>query len=310
MLRSHSFAAVVLIAFSWLSLTQRLCADEPLPDGVKPLHAPGIENLFQLSDRVFSGSQPEGDAAFQALKKLGVTTIITVDGAPPDVAVAKKFGLRYIHLPIGYDGIAPQRQAEFVKAAQATKGNLYVHCHHGQHRGPAAAAIVCQAANHWSAAQAQAWMKAAGTSPSYRGLWQSIHEFKTPSSQALANLPDEFPSSVAPPDMVESMIAIDNRFDGLAKLAKQQAKLTPDLLMARREDAVQLVELVREWLRTTEVEQQPASFRSEAGELLRAVEQLNNTLAAKPDDIASATLIDAVKTVSRRCTSCHEKFRN
>src|SRR5438046_379302 len=70
-----------------------------------PAEFPGIENAFRVTDRMISGSQPEGDAAFAALAKAGVKTIISVDGSKPDVATAKKYGLRYIHLPIGYDGI-------------------------------------------------------------------------------------------------------------------------------------------------------------------------------------------------------------
>lgn len=310
MLRSRLFAGFALIALTSLPLPQHLWGNEPLPSGVKPLNAPGIENLFQLSERVFSGGQPEDERAFETLKKLGVTTIITVDGAQPNVAAAKKFGIRYVHLPIGYDGIPTQRRHELVKAAQQSAGNIFVHCHHGKHRGPAAAAIVCQAADDWSATEAQQWMKAAGTSPTYRGLWHSIAEFKSPSQDELAGLPNEFPASVAPPDMVESMIAIDNRFEALSKLAKKEAKLTPDQLIARRDDAVQLTELAREWLRTPEVEKQPSSFHREAGEFLKAVEQLSKTLAATPDDVTPAMLTDAVKAIERRCVSCHEQFRN
>src|SRR5436190_7225199 len=63
----------------------------------QPLHADGIENFFQLSDKVYSGSTPEGEKAFAELKKRGIKTIISVDGAKPDVETAKKFDLRYVH---------------------------------------------------------------------------------------------------------------------------------------------------------------------------------------------------------------------
>jgi hypothetical protein len=77
---------------------------------VRPLHAAGIDNFYQLTSRIYSGAAPEGDAAFAELKRLGVKTIITVDGAKPDVAMAEKFGIRYVHLPVGYDGV-PAKQA-------------------------------------------------------------------------------------------------------------------------------------------------------------------------------------------------------
>jgi protein tyrosine phosphatase (PTP) superfamily phosphohydrolase (DUF442 family) len=108
---------------------------ELVPATVHPLKADGIENFYQLTDRLFSGSQPEGDAAFAALKERGIKTIITVDGAKPDVETAKKFGIRYVHLPIGYDGVPTNQAGRMVKAAEALPGPVYIHCHHGLHRG-------------------------------------------------------------------------------------------------------------------------------------------------------------------------------
>jgi hypothetical protein len=48
---------------------------------VRAVPGRGIENFYHLSDRFYSGAAPEGDAAFAELRKLGVKTIITVDGA-------------------------------------------------------------------------------------------------------------------------------------------------------------------------------------------------------------------------------------
>ena len=135
----------------------------------KLLTVAGIENVIEVSDRLLSGGQPENEQAFANLKKLGVTTIISVDGSRPNLAAAKAQGLRYIHLPVGYDTISTTRQAELLKAMQITEGKLFVHCHHGKHRGPAAAAIIERLAQGWSPEQSRAFMEQAGTSPSYRG---------------------------------------------------------------------------------------------------------------------------------------------
>src|SRR5262245_48918459 len=53
----------------------------------------GIENTFRLSPRLYSGGDPHGVEALSALKELGVRTIISVDGAMPDVETARKLGL-------------------------------------------------------------------------------------------------------------------------------------------------------------------------------------------------------------------------
>src|SRR5581483_3702797 len=76
------------------------------------IRPPGLKNAHRLTDRVLSGAQPEANVAFRELAALGVKTVISVDGAAPDVASAHKAGLRYVHLPIGYDGIPAARALE------------------------------------------------------------------------------------------------------------------------------------------------------------------------------------------------------
>src|SRR5437868_1319905 len=127
----------------------------PFRPEIKPINAHGIENAYALSRNLFSGSAPEGDEGFDALQKLGIKTIITVDGALPDVERAHAHGMRYIHLPHGYDGIPPQTQLQLIKAVETAGGPIYIHCHHGKHRGPVAAAVVCMAEKNWSPAEAQ-----------------------------------------------------------------------------------------------------------------------------------------------------------
>jgi len=56
----------------------------------QPIEIQGIENTFRLSPRLYSGGDPHGAEALAALKKLGVRTIISVDGATPDVETARK----------------------------------------------------------------------------------------------------------------------------------------------------------------------------------------------------------------------------
>ncbi|MGE0610114.1 MAG: hypothetical protein AB7O62_23685, partial [Pirellulales bacterium] len=78
----------------------------PLPRRLPVEHLP---NAIRLHPKVVSGGQPEGEAAFAELRDLGIKTVISVDGARPAVPLAKKYGLRYVHLPHGYDGVPEQR---------------------------------------------------------------------------------------------------------------------------------------------------------------------------------------------------------
>src|SRR5689334_12328059 len=135
------------------------------------VEAPGLHNVFSIGTNLFSGSSPDEDAGFETLKKMGIKTLISVDGAKPDVKRAHEFGMRYIHLPHGYDGISKKTQLELAKAAQVTEGPIYIHCHHGKHRGPAAVAIICMVDRGWNATQAESWLHAAGTDTNYTGLF-------------------------------------------------------------------------------------------------------------------------------------------
>ena len=69
-----------------------------------PKNFPGLSNVVAFHDGFYSGSAPAGDAGFDSLSSLGIKTILSVDGAMPDVELADKYGMRYVHLPIGYDG--------------------------------------------------------------------------------------------------------------------------------------------------------------------------------------------------------------
>src|SRR5688572_11354389 len=75
-----------------------------------------LDNFYQITAQIYSGATPGDDSAFADLAARGIKTIISVDGASPDVEAAKKFGLRYVHLPMGYDGISTNRALELVKA--------------------------------------------------------------------------------------------------------------------------------------------------------------------------------------------------
>src|SRR5262245_29349048 len=102
------------------------------PNGVKkrarspePVKIGRTENTFRLSPRRDSGGEPRGAETFAALQELGVRTIISVDGAAPDVEAARKLGIRYVHLPIGYDGIPREQAVRIIKAVRLMPGPVY-----------------------------------------------------------------------------------------------------------------------------------------------------------------------------------------
>jgi hypothetical protein len=301
-----------------ISLAMGLFAAEPTKissPGVTALpDPPGIHNLFALGTNVYSGSSPDTEQGFAALAKLGVKTIITVDGARPDIEMARKYGMRYVHLPHGYDGISTNVQLQIVKASETLPGPIYIHCHHGKHRGPTAAAVICLATEDWTPAQAEAWLVTAGTATNYAGLYESVRRFQKPTAEQLNRAPAEFPEVATVSGLIEAMVGIDERWEHLkaARAAGYQApKHHPDLKPAN--EAVILWERYREAQRLSDAAHHGTNFvaRLEAAEIeVKEAERLLRLFAAKPAPDIRAELDKSFDAVAKTCSSCHKTYRD
>ncbi|MCG8650082.1 MAG: hypothetical protein MI861_09625 [Pirellulales bacterium] len=279
------------------------------PTALDVAHLP---NACQLHAKVISGGQPEGEAGFEALRKLGVRTIISVDGAKPNLALAKKAGLRYIHLPHGYDGIPPDRRIELAKAVQEADEPVYIHCHHGMHRSPAAAAVACVGAGMISRQQAMSVLTIAGTSPEYQGLFRVVDQ--ATSVDNLSKIKVDFQESVAVPPLAASMVSLELSFDRMRKIEAarwQPPPQHPDL--SPRHEALMMREHLTEMLRTEAVQKQPAEFQQLLERNHKNAQSLETQLAKASGQLSkdsrsrlSATL-SAIKT---DCVLCHRKYRN
>ena len=73
-----------------------------------PVETDGLHNVYRLSDDIISGSEPHGEAALEDIARMGVKTILSVDGKVPDAETAEKYGMRYVHVAIQYkDWVTP-----------------------------------------------------------------------------------------------------------------------------------------------------------------------------------------------------------
>ncbi len=281
----------------------------------KKLAAKHLPNLVQIHPRVMSGGLPEGDAAFQELSDLGVKTIISVDGAKPDVETARKFGLRYVHLPHGYDGIPDERVKQLAKAVRDLEGPLYVHCHHGKHRSPAAASVACVAAGLISPSAAISVLALAGTSPNYRGLYLATERAQPLGSPLLDELDVDFQEIVDVPPMAMAMVSLEHTHDHIKALSEagwRTPQAHPDLEPAH--EALLLQEHFSELLRTDEVGQQTKRFRELLQDSeLAAVElasELRKWRTVVGDQRPPALLGQLAERISTNCQSCHQAFRD
>ena len=193
-------------------------SDTPMPmllcaAGTSANGFPHLHNLTQVSDQIYSGGEPQGQDAFAELQKLGVRTIVSVDGARPQVELAEEYGLSYVHIPIGYDGISEIAGNSFARVMRDCDGPIYFHCHHGKHRGPAAAAVACVASGVVDGEAALEILRRAGTSEDYAGLWRDVENYQPPSIHQ--PLP-ELVSFANVGTMATAMAQIDRAKDNLA----------------------------------------------------------------------------------------------
>lgn len=278
------------------------------PAKIEKITVKHLPNPVRVHEKVISGGLPEGDAAFAELKALGIKTVLSVDGAKPDVKTAEKYGLRYVHLPHGYDGVPEQRAKELAKAVRDLPGPIYIHCHHGKHRSPAASAVACVGAGFITHEDAATVLKVAGTSEAYRGLFQAADTAKTLDKALLDELQAEFPATAKLPAMAEAMVEIEHVHDRLKAIEKagwktpaDQPALVPD------HEALLLREHFTEMLRMKDVLAKPAKFQ----ELTKEAESLCQALE---DELKKPTSADAAgklfAAVSNNCKACHTAFRD
>jgi protein tyrosine phosphatase (PTP) superfamily phosphohydrolase (DUF442 family) len=276
---------------------------------IEKIESKHLPNLVRVHENVLSGGLPEGDAGFAELKDLGVKTVITVDGAKPDVATAEKFGMRYVHLPHGYDGVPEQRAKELAKAVRDLPGVVYIHCHHGMHRSPAATAVACVGAGLINHNDAALVLKVAGTSLSYRGLFQSASDAHPLDKALLDDLQAEFPAVAKLPAMAEAMVAIEHVHDHLKAIEKAGWKTPADQpALTADHEALLLREHFTELLRTKEVQAKPEKFQQLAQQGESAGLALEEALKAPQIDAQRASRL--FSAVSNNCKACHQAFRD
>ena len=261
---------------------------------------------WDADSKVVQGAQPEGDEAFKNMSALGVAVVLSVDGAIPDVEGAAKHGLEYAHVPIGYDGVTRAQALQIVKTVRDAGGKVYVHCHHGRHRGPAGAMIARIALDPISNGEAVACLKESKTSPKYAGLYRDVSRFVPPTKAELDATPDA-PAKLVPQGLQALMVGVSHRFEFLKRSRSEEWRApedSPDI--SPPHEARMLWEAYREAQRLDDAKKFGDKFLSLLRESEKAAVALERALRGS-DQGGAAT---AYKAVKASCNACHAEYRN
>jgi protein tyrosine phosphatase (PTP) superfamily phosphohydrolase (DUF442 family) len=273
----------------------------------------GLLNVHRLSSQIISGSEPEDETGFARMAALGVKTILSVDGKAPDVETAKRYGMRYVHVPIQYRGITEDELLRIAKTFHELQGPFFVHCFHGRHRGPAAAAVGRVLIDGVSRDQALAEMRQwCGTSGKYEGLYEVVASRALPTRRVSASLAWDFPSQVRFDGLRSAMIESTRIYDHLRMLGERGWKVDPehpDLDPAH--EAGRLVELLdRATLDACGAG--PAGLRQGMTDVADQVRALEGLLEKAKGGDAEAALdaSEELRRIKQSCNACHRVFRN
>jgi protein tyrosine phosphatase (PTP) superfamily phosphohydrolase (DUF442 family) len=303
---------VSLIAASALCISCTSTKQEPAaasPDA-KPtiIQAHALHNVHEIDSMIYSGAQPDDDAAFDELKSMGIKTIISVDGSTPNVEKAKARGFRYVHIPITYAEVSDDERIEIARAIRDLPGPVYVHCHHGKHRGPAAAAAAAITLGRMTGEQGVAFMKLAGTAPNYTGLYACVAA-ATPEPQSVIDAaPHDFPPIHKPEGIVAAMVDADVTLANLEEIHAAGWTVptdNPDLVPAS--EAGRLVDLLRYAGEDHRAKAEGADFAGKLNAGIAAATALEDAIVA---NAPAAALDQKFKLLNTACNTCHAVYRN
>ncbi|MEM9066225.1 MAG: hypothetical protein AAGB51_12125 [Planctomycetota bacterium] len=264
--------------------------------------------LVEVVPGVYSGGSPYADPrAIGELRRLGIKTVISVDATQPDVAVVQSIGARSVHVPTRYSGFDPIQKLTLAKAVRDLERPIYIHCHRGLHRGPAAAACALIATGEMDPSRGEPFLTDAGTSLDYPGLWESVRNAKRLSDATLDGFSVAFDAANQPRGMVEAMSIIEASWHAMGAIREagwQAPEHQPDLVPAAEAG------LIHNTLRGVTGLDSPYSGDEEFATLLA-------TSIAQSSDLENAIIAgelermeSAYRSLETTCYECHVAYRD
>ncbi len=157
---SRSSLRTVASVFAILLLTATTFAKGGAGAAFPHVH---IKNFGQMDERFYRGAEPKNVEDFQALKDLGINTVIDLQAKPEadERGMVESLGMRYVNIPM-VDKAYPRPEwvAAFMKTVDdPATGKFFVHCAGGRHRTGAMGAVYRFEKYGWNYDQVYAEMK-------------------------------------------------------------------------------------------------------------------------------------------------------
>ena len=225
----------VLVALGLFTLAACNDANSGLIHADPPVKPPAVQ-FHRLTPDLLVGPRPSPEQVLE-LSALGIQKVISVDALPPESSVWGD-SLQLRHLPLDYRDIPRTFQLQLARELSADPVKTYIHCHHGQHRGPAAALTALLNLGTIDQVEASAWLDRCGVA--YRGLRNAVQNAEP------AN-PEDIQSATPLLEVAETkslsrlMAEIDQVWDRLKRVPSPEA---PNA-RTQAEDASELVDLLR-----------------------------------------------------------------
>jgi hypothetical protein len=293
---------VVILLLAWVALVGCTPREVARDGGLRTT----MPSFAGSTPTLVNGPAPQSAAEFDQLRSMGIRTIISVDGATPPVELARARGLRYVHIPLGYHGISPEQQLHLARAVRDLPGPVYIHCHHGKHRGPAALASAAIVLGLMTPEAGIEFLERSGTSHEYPGLYACVEAARPATPEELHAAAADFPEVVPMPGFVRAMVEVGERFDHLGAI-RESGWATP----ARHPDLVPLAEAAR-LENLLRVLPEDAAAPARGPEFLRlllasagAAQHLERGIAANGADLDAR-----YAALAASCKACHTRYRN
>ncbi len=304
------FAAVIAVAVASACRSPQLAEVRiaaPARNAAKAEHLPGLHNVVTYTDGMICGGVPEGREGLQSLAAMGIRTVVSVDGATPDVATAAQLGLRYVHLPIGYDTVNAERRRQLAQAISNLPGPIYLHCHHGKHRSAAALGTALVLTGRCTSEQVEARMAVSGTAKDYAGLWQAVRDARPlPAEQRRAE-PASFPSATKVTGLIATMVDIDAVHDVLKQAQQagwQPPPDHPDIVPSQ--ETARMASLLAALTSDRESLAHPADYQDKLQRSIAASQALDAAVRAGDKAAADRHLV----ALGKSCKDCHVVYRD